>query len=62
VHFQMCGVQRFVVTGIAASPGTSAPPLIATEHLSPTLAGQPPLSTAPLPEQEPDPVPPIKLP
>jgi hypothetical protein len=61
VHFQMCGVQRFVVTGIAANPGTPAPPRIATEHLHPTLAGQPALHSA-LPEQEPDPTPPIKLP
>lgn len=53
---------RFVVTGIAANPGPPTSPRIATEHFHPTLAGQPPLSTAPLPEQEPDPTPPIKLP
>lgn len=55
VHFRMCGLQRFVAYGIATSAGMPGSPRIAEEHLSPTLAGKPPIWTGALPQEESDP-------
>jgi hypothetical protein len=50
VHFRMCGIQRFVIEGIAADPGVKTTPRLRVEHIHPTLNGQGPARNGKVPD------------
>ena len=52
VHLQLCGVQRFVISDVAADPDVRTSPRVRIEHIQPTLNGHGPIWAGKLPEYQ----------